>query len=117
MANPVLNLRTTLRAWREDRLDRKIGGISLSEVRESRFQDLGAYPTMSAEYGAIEMMFRDFPLDANDVFVDVGCGFGRVISWLLLKRPRAESITASNWTRTSPQSPKRDSKTIRRFPS
>ena len=64
-----------LRAWREDRLDRKIGGISLAEVRESRFQDLGAYPTMSAEYGAIEMMFRKFPLDANDVFVDVGCGF------------------------------------------
>jgi SAM-dependent methyltransferase len=86
MANPFLSLRTKLRAWREDRLDRKIGGISLSEVRESRFQDLGAYPTMSAEYGAIEMMFREFPLDANDVFVDVGCGFGRVISWLLLKK-------------------------------
>ena len=55
-------------------------------MRESRFQDLGAYPTMSAEYGAIEMMFKRFPLDENDVFVDVGCGFGRVISWLLLKK-------------------------------
>ena len=86
MAAPFSSLRTKLRAWREDRLDRKIGGISLAEVRESRFQDLGAYPTMSAEYGAIEMMFKKFPLDENDVFVDVGCGFGRVISWLLLKK-------------------------------
>ena len=86
MATPFLSLRTKWRTWREERLDRKIGGISLAEVRESRFQDLGAYPTMSADYGAIEMMFREFPLDANDVFVDVGCGFGRVISWLLLKK-------------------------------
>lgn len=86
MAHPFLNLRTKWRMRREDRLDRKIGGISLAEVRESRFQELGAYPTMSADYGAIEMMFRDFPLDGNDVFVDVGCGFGRVISWLLIKK-------------------------------
>jgi SAM-dependent methyltransferase len=86
MAHPVLNLREKWRRWREDHLDRKIGGISLAEARESRFQDLGAYPTMSAEYGAIEMMFEQFPLDENDVFVDVGCGFGRVISWLLLKK-------------------------------
>ena len=75
-----------MRAWREDRLDRKIGGISLAEVRESRFQDLGAYPTMSAEYGAIDMMFRHFPLSEKDDFVDVGCGFGRVISRLLMKK-------------------------------
>ena len=86
MTGPVLRLKRRLRRAREDRLDRKIGGVTLAEVRESRFQDLGAYPTMSAEYGAIEMMFRQFPLDANDVFVDVGCGFGRVISWLLLKK-------------------------------
>ncbi len=86
MGHPVLSLRTKLRTWREDRLDRKIGGISLAEVRESRFQDLGAYPTMSAEYGAIDMMFRHFPLSEKDVFVDVGCGFGRVISRLLLKK-------------------------------
>ncbi|MBO7088352.1 MAG: class I SAM-dependent methyltransferase, partial [Lentisphaeria bacterium] len=86
MGHPVLSLRTKLRAWREDRLDRKIGGISLAEVRESKFQDLGAYPTMSAEYGAIDMMFKKFPLSEKDVFVDVGCGFGRVISRLLLKK-------------------------------
>ena len=86
MGHLVLNLRTKWRAWREDRLDRKIGGISLAEVRESRFQDLGAYPTMSAEYGAIDMMFRMFPLSEKDVFVDVGCGFGRVISRLLMKK-------------------------------
>ena len=86
MAHPVLNLREKWCRWREDHLDRKIGGISLAEVRESRFQDLGAYPTMSAEYGVIDMMFQHFPLSEKDVFVDVGCGFGRVISWLLLKK-------------------------------
>ena len=86
MGHLVLNLRTKWRTWREDRLDRKIGGISLAEVRESRFQDLGAYPTMSAEYGAIDMMFKKFPLSEKDVFVDVGCGFGRVISRLLMKK-------------------------------
>ena len=84
MIGPVLRLKRRLRRAREDRLDRKIGGISLADVRESRFQDLGAYPTMSADYGAVEIMFKKFPLSEKDVFVDVGCGFGRVISWLLL---------------------------------
>ena len=86
MTGPVLRLKRRLRRAREDRLDRKIGGVTLAEVRESRFQDLGAYPTMSADYGAVEMMFKKFPLSEKDVFVDVGCGFGRVISWLLLKK-------------------------------
>ena len=84
MIGPVLRLKRRLRRAREDRLDRKIGGLTLADVRESRFQDLGAYPTMSADYGAVEMMFKKFPLSEKDVFVDVGCGFGRVISWLLL---------------------------------
>ena len=66
-------------------MDRRIGGKDLSGIIPSTYKELGAYATESTDYRALKKLFKvAFPSD-SDFIVDVGCGKGRVISYLLLR--------------------------------
>ncbi|HYO51739.1 class I SAM-dependent methyltransferase [Archangium sp.] len=43
----------------------------------------GSFYTESTSYIVLSYLFRRFPIAADDVLVDVGCGRGRVLRWWL----------------------------------
>ena len=45
----------------------------------------GAYAMESSDYAMLPKIFSSININAHDVIVDVGCGSGRVILWLLKK--------------------------------
>lgn len=65
--------------------DRKLGGISIDIRKPSRFSETGAYATQSTNYIWLDKMFQSLPLKQDAVFVDVGCGEGRVLTYLYNK--------------------------------
>ena len=64
------------------RRDKRYGGISVNQKKASRYRELGAYATQSSDYRCLRQVFRAVPLRHDDVFVDVGCGEGRVLTYL-----------------------------------
>lgn len=78
-----------IRAWIEDCL---IGGISINKKKPSKFTDIGAYDTQSTDYCWLDQIFSEFPLPKDSVFVDVGCGEGRVLTYLYLRGFRGKMI-------------------------
>ncbi|MEI6579577.1 MAG: methyltransferase domain-containing protein [Eubacteriales bacterium] len=73
-------------------LDTRIGKDSLEKVIESKHQDQGANETQSTDYRVLKNIFNDYKLTDSDVFVDVGCGQGRVISYLIYKKSKCRFI-------------------------
>lgn len=71
--------------------DRRYGGISAARVIPSKHADEGAYQTQSSDYRCLRRVFRDVPLREDDVFADVGCGEGRVLTWLHSKGFRGKA--------------------------
>jgi SAM-dependent methyltransferase len=72
----------TLRTWY---LDLKFGG-SCGGEKDSPFAALGMKGTQSAHYWTLDVLFRKrakLQIGRSDVFVDVGCGKGRVINYWL----------------------------------
>lgn len=65
--------------------DWRLGRIALSRRIPSRYAETGAYGTMSSDYRCMDEVFRVQPLTENDVFIDVGCGEGRVLTYLYLR--------------------------------
>lgn len=65
--------------------DWRVGRMSLSRRIPSRYTEIGAYGTMSSDYPYMDEVFRVRPLDKDAVFVDVGCGEGRVLTYLYLR--------------------------------
>jgi len=64
-------------------MDIRFGGRFLGGGVETRFASLGAYNTANSDYGALEFSLSKIRMGSGDVFVDVGCGKGRVINYLL----------------------------------
>ena len=64
------------------RRDKRYGGVSVNRSIPSKHQDLGAYATQSSDYRCLKRLFREVPLRPDDVFADVGCGEGRVLTYL-----------------------------------
>ena len=71
-----------LRAREEDW---RIAGISINKKLHSKHRELGAYATESTDYCWLDQIFKAYPLKDGDVFVDVGCGEGRVLTYLYLR--------------------------------
>ena len=67
-------------------LDVLIGGKSLTGIIPSKYKNLNAFATQSTDYRLLRPIFKSYVLKPSDVFVDVGCGKGRVLSYLLLKK-------------------------------
>ena len=65
--------------------DMRIGGVSLGSVIPSRFPETGATQTQSTDYRLLDAMFEAVDLRDEDVLLDVGCGEGRVLSYLYLR--------------------------------
>ena len=65
--------------------DKKIGSRKLTDTIPTKYEKLGAYDTQSTDYACLNKIFHDKPLADDDVFVDVGCGEGRVLTYLYLK--------------------------------
>ena len=62
--------------------DKRYGGISVNQMKVSRYSELGAYDSQSSDYRCLRQVFRAVPLRSDDVFIDVGCGEGRVLTYL-----------------------------------
>lgn len=71
-----------IRAWIEDWL---IGGVSVNQKKPTKFAEIGAYDTQSTDYCWLDKIFSEFPLPKDSVFVDVGCGEGRVLTYLYMR--------------------------------
>lgn len=75
-------IRYDIRARAEDR---KIGGTTLERTLPSKYSDLGANPTQSTDYRLLDEAFETYPIKKDDVIVDIGCGEGRILSYLYLR--------------------------------
>ena len=65
--------------------DLRLGGVSLERTIPSQFAECGSKPTQSTDYRILDNVFKAYPLKSEDYFVDVGCGEGRVLSYLYLR--------------------------------
>jgi SAM-dependent methyltransferase len=70
-------------ALRDLRHGRPLGGT----VR-SRYEHLGAFHATNSPYEDLDRVFADVVVSPSDVIVDVGCGKGRSLNWLLDRFPR-----------------------------
>ncbi len=82
-------LYAALAAWQ----DRRLGGVAVEQRRPSRFSAQGAEAVQSSDYRALGRIFRrQVRLTAQDVLLDVGCGEGRVLTYLAGRRCKARLI-------------------------
>lgn len=71
---------------RDDRKDRKICGCSLVKYVPSLYRETkGATGSEPTHYSFLEEIFADADLKSNDRFLDIGCGKGRVLAFLIRK--------------------------------
>ena len=61
--------------------DRRYGGRCTNRTIASKHYDQGAHDLQNSDYRCIEQLFQAVPLRPDDVFVDVGCGEGRVLTY------------------------------------
>lgn len=71
--------------------DCRMGGISVEERKPSRFAAQGAEAVQSSDYRCLDHIFaHHLPLTEQDTLLDVGCGEGRVLTYLHLQGCRAK---------------------------
>lgn len=73
-------------------MDRRIGGIRLNKMLRSEYEGLGIFPVQSTNYRMLDQIIDFIYLTPQDVFVDVGCGWGRMISYLMIKKRECKYI-------------------------
>lgn len=69
-------------ALRDLRHGRPLGGT----VR-TRYGHLGAFHSTNSPYDELDLLFAGVDVGPRDVIVDVGCGKGRSLNWLLERYP------------------------------
>lgn len=66
------------------RQDMKICGVSLTKYVPSLYREsMGATGSHSTSYSALEIIFQNVNLTEKDRFIDIGCGKGRVLAFLI----------------------------------
>ncbi|MCH5321358.1 MAG: methyltransferase domain-containing protein [Eubacterium sp.] len=75
-------------------IDKKICHRSISEYIPSVFRDdekgIGSTGSESTHYLIIKEIFSHVKLTENDSFIDIGCGMGRVLAYLLNEKVRCK---------------------------
>jgi SAM-dependent methyltransferase len=84
----VSSFRRIHTAIRNALLDLRYGSILGGTIR-TRFGEVGAFHVTNSEYGDLPFLFAAAGSEPDDVFVDVGCGKGRVLNWLLTHFPNS----------------------------
>ena len=85
----IIKLLYSIRARIEDW---RLGRISVEKKIQSKYKDLGANASHSTDYRLLDRVFKTYPLKKDDMFIDVGCGEGRVLTYLYLRRVRNKLI-------------------------
>jgi SAM-dependent methyltransferase len=62
-------------------------GAPLGGTVKTRYGHLGAFDTANSDYDDLAPLFAAANVRATDVIVDIGCGKGRVLNWLLQHCP------------------------------
>lgn len=65
-----------------------VGKVSVDKRKTTKYAQLGAKDTESTNYDWLDQMFKAYPVNKNGAFVDVGCGEGRVLTYLYLRHFR-----------------------------
>ena len=101
----------------DNAIDNKICGVSLSKYENSVFRDdkngIGLTGSQATHYSILKKIFDKVNIDESDSFIDVGCGKGRVLAYLVMHDYKC-SITgieinetsykvAEKWTLNYPQ--------------
>ena len=100
--------RLTRNAWRDLQYGSFLGGTVTT-----RFAHLGAFDTANSDYDDLPALFAAARLGADDVIVDVGCGKGRVVNWLLAHHP--ENVVYG--IELDPEIAAATARRLRRYPS
>jgi SAM-dependent methyltransferase len=66
--------------------DSRVGGSSMEEIYPSKFRALGAEATQSSDYRCLDKLLRHVNITSSDVLTDIGCGEGRVLTYLYLRK-------------------------------
>lgn len=70
----------------DGRKDKKICGCSLVKYVPSLYREtMGATGSQSTCYWALDKIFEGETFDKSDAFIDVGCGKGRVLAYMVSK--------------------------------
>jgi SAM-dependent methyltransferase len=69
-------------ALRDLRYGRPLGGTT-----RTKYAHLGAFHSTNSPYDELDLLFADVEIAPSDVIVDVGCGKGRSLNWLLDRYP------------------------------
>lgn len=96
------------------RKDQRICGCSLVKYVPSLYREtMGATGSESTCYWALDKIFKGFSFSQDDSFIDVGCGKGRVLAYLIGKKcicpltgielNREVYEYAEKWTKAYPQ--------------
>ena len=67
-------------------------GRPLGGTARTRYAHLGAFDTANSSYEDLPALFAAAALAAGDLVVDVGCGKGRVLNWLLRNYPGTDLV-------------------------
>lgn len=77
-----------LRLLRSFSIDVRFGGRFLGGTVPTRYPHLHAHSVANSDYGAVAETFGRTTIGRDDVIVDVGCGKGRVINYLLSRKTK-----------------------------
>jgi SAM-dependent methyltransferase len=74
------------KSLRNATVDLRFGRFLGGTIR-SRYEHLGAFHVANSDYDDLPLLFAAAQVAPEDILVDVGCGKGRVINWLLRNHP------------------------------
>ena len=84
MINPAVAVSVKLSRFLDHRRDKRICGMSLAGFVPTRYGEThGATGSQSAPYRGLEEIFEHIKLDGNESFIDIGCGKGRVLAYMV----------------------------------
>jgi SAM-dependent methyltransferase len=84
-------LRRAPKTLRNALIDLRYGGL-LGGTTRTKYAALGAFDTANSDYTDLPALFGAAGVTDDDVLVDVGCGKGRAINWLLGHYPANQIV-------------------------